>query len=69
MSITTKTNEGSGNVWKGAAAGLVGGLVASWTMNRFQDVWLKLSTHNQSTGVQSSEQSSGLKDKQPATGN
>ena len=27
------------NVWKGFAAGLVGGLVASWTMNRFQDVW------------------------------
>jgi hypothetical protein len=30
------------NVWKGLAAGLVGGLVASWTMNRFQDVWSKL---------------------------
>lgn len=27
------------NAWKGFAAGLVGGLVASWTMNRFQDVW------------------------------
>ena len=27
------------NVWKGLAAGLIGGLVASWTMNRFQDVW------------------------------
>jgi putative membrane protein len=27
------------NIWKGLAAGLVGGLVASWTMNRFQDVW------------------------------
>ena len=24
---------------KGVAAGLIGGLVASWTMNRFQDVW------------------------------
>jgi uncharacterized protein DUF1440 len=31
-----------GNLWKGLAAGLVGGLVASWTMNRFQDVWSKL---------------------------
>ena len=30
------------NWWKGLAAGLVGGLVASWTMNRFQDVWSKL---------------------------
>ncbi len=27
------------NVWKGLAAGLVGGLVAFWTMNRCQDVW------------------------------
>jgi len=32
----------AGNVWKGLAAGLIGGLVASWTMNRFQDVWSKL---------------------------
>jgi len=29
------------DLWKGVAAGLVGGLVASWTMNRFQDVWSK----------------------------
>jgi putative membrane protein len=34
-----------GNVIKGLVAGLVGGLVASWTMNRFQDVWLKLADH------------------------
>jgi hypothetical protein len=30
------------NLWKGFAAGLMGGLIASWTMNRFQDVWNKL---------------------------
>src|ERR1043165_3679465 len=30
------------DVWKGLAAGLIGGLVASWTMNRFQEVWSKL---------------------------
>ena len=30
------------DVLKGFAAGLIGGLVASWTMNRFQDVWSKL---------------------------
>lgn len=35
---------GESNVWKGFAAGLIGGLVASWTMNRFQDVWSKLAT-------------------------
>jgi len=33
---------GKGDVVKGLAAGLVGGLVASWTMNRFQDVWMKV---------------------------
>jgi hypothetical protein len=42
---------------KGLAAGLIGGLVASWTMNRFQDVWSKFSEGNeQSAGVQPSQQ-------------
>jgi putative membrane protein len=27
------------NPWKGLAAGLIGGLVASWTMNQFQAAW------------------------------
>jgi hypothetical protein len=31
-----------GDLWKGLAAGIIGGLVASWTMNRFQEVWSKL---------------------------
>ena len=45
-----------GNLWKGAAAGLVGGLVASWTMNRFQDVWLALSERKDaSPGSRSSD--------------
>jgi len=40
MQHTTRTNRrDDNNVWKGLAAGLIGGLVASWTMNRFQDVW------------------------------
>ena len=26
-------------MWKGAAAGAAGGLIASWTMNQFQSVW------------------------------
>lgn len=40
MQDTTRTNGRDHNkVWKGLAAGLIGGLVASWTMNRFQDVW------------------------------
>lgn len=36
-------NHSEPNVWKGALAGLVAGLVASWAMNRFQDVWVSLS--------------------------
>ena len=34
--------DGKGDVVKGLMAGLVGGLAASWTMNRFQDVWTKV---------------------------
>jgi uncharacterized membrane protein YagU involved in acid resistance len=37
---------GLGRVCKGLAAGLIGGLVASWTMNRFQDRWSKLAQGN-----------------------
>jgi putative membrane protein len=33
----------NGSVLKGTAAGVVGGLVASWTMNEFQALWSKLS--------------------------
>ena len=43
MQDTTRTNERDDHsVWKGLAAGLIGGLVASWTMNRFQDVWIRV---------------------------
>jgi hypothetical protein len=31
------------NVLKGLAAGIIGGLAASWTMNQFQELWSKLS--------------------------
>jgi len=40
---TRKSGSDDSAVWKGLAAGLIGGLVASWTMNRFQDVWSKVS--------------------------
>jgi hypothetical protein len=32
------------DVWKGALAGLVAGLIASWAMDRFQDVWVAFSS-------------------------
>jgi putative membrane protein len=47
-------DRGEGDVWKGLAAGLIGGLVASWTMNRFQDVWIDLAGPP-GAGAQSSE--------------
>ncbi|MGQ0763832.1 MAG: DUF1440 domain-containing protein [Acidobacteriota bacterium] len=47
MTTTRSTNGSSNHPWKGLAAGLIGGLVASWTMNRFQDVWSKLAQGNQ----------------------
>ncbi len=43
MQHTPRANgSDDGDVWKGFAAGLIGGLVASWTMNRFQDGWTKV---------------------------
>jgi hypothetical protein len=46
-----------GNVWKGLAAGVVGGLVASWTMNQFQALWSKLAEgEERSHGAQSLQQ-------------
>jgi putative membrane protein len=51
-------NRGESNLWRGLAAGLIGGLVASWTMNRFQDVWIKLAG-SQSSGAESSQQTEG----------
>jgi len=39
------------DVWKGAAAGLVGGLVASWTMNQFQALLSKLSEADKKSQV------------------
>jgi len=44
-------------MWKGLVAGLAGGLVASWIMNRFQDVWFTLSENSRgSVGVRVEEQ-------------
>ena len=45
------------NPWKGLAAGLVAGLVASWTMNQFQALLSKLSE----------EEKTGSDDETPAT--
>src|SRR5258708_4179945 len=41
MSDKTRANHRKRDVWKGLAAGLVGGMVASWTMNQFQAAWTR----------------------------
>ncbi|HVG34652.1 MAG TPA: DUF1440 domain-containing protein [Pyrinomonadaceae bacterium] len=45
-----------GDVLKGLAAGLIGGLVASWTMNRFQAMWSR-----QEVGVEKPHGAQGIK--------
>jgi hypothetical protein len=47
------------NLWKGLAAGTVGGLAASWVMNQFQSLWSR-QTHGieRSHGAQSLQQGS-----------
>jgi putative membrane protein len=48
------------DVWKGLVAGLVGGLVASWTMNQFQAVWSKVAEgFEKPHGAQSMKPSEG----------
>ncbi|MGA9770219.1 MAG: DUF1440 domain-containing protein [Blastocatellia bacterium] len=41
--------------WKGLAAGLVAGLVASWTMNQFQALWGKLAEDEKTDEKKSSD--------------
>ena len=49
-----------GDVLKGLAAGLIGGLVASWTMNQFQAVWSKVTEgFEKPHGAQSMKPSEG----------
>ena len=35
------------NVWKGIAAGAIGGIVASWVMEEFQSAWMKITKSKQ----------------------
>ena len=45
------SNENVGNepnVWKGIAAGAIGGIVASWVMDEFQSAWMKVVNNGRS---------------------
>ncbi|HEV8523139.1 MAG TPA: DUF1440 domain-containing protein [Terriglobales bacterium] len=48
-----------GKIWKGAVAGMAGGLAASWVMNQFQAVWSKAAEVIQGNGQRGPEQQSG----------
>ena len=64
MQGTTRTNGRDDNrLWKGLAAGLIGGLVASWTMNRFQDVWSTVATGVEAGESNQFQRVSGAHDK------
>jgi uncharacterized membrane protein YagU involved in acid resistance len=41
-------NDRKPNLWKGMMVGLIAGVVGSWTMNRFQDVWVAASSSDNS---------------------
>lgn len=52
--------EAAPDVWKGLAAGLISGLVASWTMNQFQAAWTKATEgFEKPHGAQSMQPSEG----------
>jgi putative membrane protein len=54
-----RSEDREGEVLKGLAAGVIGGLVASWTMNQFQALWSKLAEgEERSHGAQSLQQGS-----------
>ena len=64
MTDERRANGRGGDVWKGLAAGLVGGLVASWTMNRFQDAWVSLAGAPGAEGGQQGEAEKSKQEKQ-----
>ena len=64
-----QTRKGNGHdLLKGAVAGLVGGLVASWTMNQFQAAWSKAAEgFEKPHGAQSMQPSEGSDEVQSST--
>jgi hypothetical protein len=64
MESKAQTND-EWDIVKGLAAGLIAGLVASWTMNRFQDVWIKLAdSDDRNESAQTSPQESQQSEQQ-----
>lgn len=67
MRTATQKRRGNGkDLVKGAVAGLVGGLVASWTMNQFQAAWSKAAEgFEKPHGAQSMQPSDAPMEDQP----
>ncbi len=68
---TARRIDNSTDVWKGLAAGLVGGLIASWTMNQFQALLSKASEGDEKSqggrGTQNKKSQSESKEGDDAT--
>ena len=47
-----RSNQKQPNIWRGILVGLIAGLAASWTMDRFQDVWIAVSPRNRQPPIQ-----------------
>jgi putative membrane protein len=45
--VEEMNKQSNGNAWKGLVAGVVGGVIASWTMDRFQYWWLSFAGDNE----------------------
>jgi uncharacterized membrane protein YagU involved in acid resistance len=54
-----REREEEGQLWKGVVAGLIGGLVASWTMDQFQSAWSKLSERMKESNKESHQRGDG----------
>ena len=53
------------SLWKGTAAGAIGGIVASWVMEEFQAVWTNVSKSSQSQNAAANIEKSN--EQEPAT--
>lgn len=71
MSGAYRANDRSeASVWKGLIAGLIGGVVASWTMNQFQAAWTKAATgFEKPHGAQPIQPREGSKSGRASAGN
>lgn len=68
MDRENEVRENEANVLKGAIAGLIGGLVASWTMNKFQAAVTAITeSMDETKGKSGKKESQSGEDEEPAT--